>query len=187
MNAMLTNRIAHIAGAGLFLCCSGCNSQELSRSKAKSVIESSRPSLFNAGVTLSNAEVECATREGIFTREAPYSTPKGDALGFHGYLRKKDGDALYRQLTDAPNLSGDQQISVTGGRFGLIVDEITGITDHPQNATKLVTARLRVKIQHVCFPKPLPAFHDLGSMLGPSERLLELTFRKYDDGWRFEY
>jgi hypothetical protein len=53
----------------------------------------------------------------------------------------------------------------------IIVDEVTGLTTGSE--TKVATVRASVKVEHACFPNPLPLYKPVA-----------FQFTLYDDGWR---
>ena len=81
--------------------------------------------------------------------------------------------------------AGHSEIAQVRGAFLLQVDAVSGIRDGETDGTKLVDAKAGIKLQHACFPNPLPI---MGVKRGHfrEDMPVSFLFRKHDDGWRLE-
>ncbi len=186
---MFTNRFIRIAFAGLVICCSGCNSQNLSRSKAKALLEAKPVQLETSDlIALTDEQVACATKAGVLQVVHGYygsvvtrTTDQGEKLGLHDLVLHK-GELIYQE-SDDKEFAGKPQVRLNGDmKFAVVVDQITSIDDEPGRAgTKLAATEFHVKLQHACFAKPLKV---LGHNSSPT---LHFRFRRNDEGWYVEY
>jgi hypothetical protein len=116
---------------------------------AKSILEAAPVSLQGEQLTLSMSDVECGAQADLWESPSQVSqerstarlSSKGRALNF--------SDDVTMELNSRPYI----QVS---GAFPLQVIEVKEIAEGSENNTKLVTARVGVKIQHACFQNPLP-------------------------------
>ena len=148
--------------------CSGCSNKELSRSRAKSIIESHDfvlPKNPYDPVIVSNEAFTCAVSAGLLVKVPMQPrwdpTEKGVALRIHALGR--NGEVRYQK---------DNYLRLDQAR--LVVHEVTGITG--TGDTRLISARVSAKVAHPCFPEPMPFAGAAGAYV--------FAFRLYDDGWR---
>ena len=182
---MFTHRLAQIIFAS-FVLCSGCNSQELNRSKAKALLEA-KPVEFEITdiIGLTDEQASCATSAGLVEvrhdadgGQSIITTDLGEKLGLHGRLVSSES-SIYVP-TDNKELVGKRQINLHGS-FNLAVDEISGIRAESGAPTnKIALVEFHVKLPHACFPKPLKVVNGKGPVLN-------FRFRRYDDGWHVEF
>jgi hypothetical protein len=145
---------------------------------AKSILEANPVSLDGEQVTLSTKEVECGVQEELWDGPSHVSeerniarlNPKARALNFSDDVTMELNSRPYAQIR---------------GPFQLQVDEVTGVSAGGDSNTKLVTAKVRVKIQHSCFQNPLPV---MGVKRGSFQHDTAASFslRLDKDGWKVD-
>jgi hypothetical protein len=133
-----------VAAAALLLC--GCSDGEFGEGTVRGVLESHPRQLDNEQVTLSQGQVDCGSHEDLWTVESTGTerwiaklTQKGRDLHFVDDIRIGDQPMPYTQVH---------------GQFSLTLMSISSIRDQdPQ--TKVVDAKVGVKIDHSCFSTPV--------------------------------
>jgi hypothetical protein len=145
---------------------------------AKSYLEASPVNLEGEQVTLSMKDFECGMKEELWESPAPVSQlrnvarldPPARALKFSDDVTMEQNSRPYVQIS---------------GTFPLQVIEVTDVGAGTDNGTKLVSAKVGVKIQHSCFQNPLPL---MGVRRGNFEHDTPAKFllRQTKDGWKVE-
>src|SRR5260370_27162419 len=116
---------------------------------AKSYIEASPVNLEGEQVSLSMKDLECGVKADLWDSPSPASGARTVARLSPQARSLKFSD----DVTMEPNSRPYVQIS---GTFPLQVDEVTDVSAGADQDTKLVSARVGVKIQNSCFQNPLP-------------------------------
>ena len=145
---------------------------------AKSIVEASPVNLDGEQVTLSSKDVECGVQAELWESPSHVSeersvarlNSKGRALNFSDDVTMEPNSRPYVQIR---------------GVFPLQVDEVTEVGAGGDNNTKLVTAKVRVKIQHPCFQNPLPV---MGVRRGSFQHDTPASFslRLDKEGWKVD-
>jgi hypothetical protein len=170
--AMYT-KIGVLTVAVLAVAFSGCRGKDLTRSRAQALIEAAPakdlPVIGDAlgiRLRLSKTQFDCGLHAGLWEE-------------LDGSIGNKLGAALHLIPGRTDTSSGytyDATIYRTGSGLPVpvLVDEVTGITT-PTGSTnsKLVIVRASTKIDHACFPNPVPF-----------DSPLVFEFALFDDGWR---
>jgi hypothetical protein len=167
--------------AGLALALSfllaGCN--DFNEGKTRNIIEYSPVRLDAEQVMLNAPQLDCGVREELW--DAPVQINEGVVranLTARGRALKFDDDV---SVAEPGYRHPFVQIR---GEFPLGVIELINAKDGPEKDTKLVDLNVGVKIDHVCFPNPLPI---LGLRKGKftDDAPPRILFR-LDNGWQLE-
>jgi len=176
---MMTNRLLLGAVASLYLSSIACgNKNEFDGGRAKDILESAPIKLDGEQVTITQMQIECGVHSELWDSPAQISqdrtaarlTSKGKELNF--------GD-------DPVMEPGHQPYAQVRGAFMLQVDDVSGLRDGEEKGTKVVDAKAGIKLQHACFPNPLPI---MGVKRGNfrEDTPPSFLFRLADDGWHME-
>src|ERR1039457_1226822 len=171
---MNSRRLSVVVGLAVITVSCGSNNEF----DAKSILEADPVSLQGEQLTLSMKDVECGVQAELWDSPSQVSqqrtvarlNSKGRALNF--------SDDVTMELNSRPYI----QVS---GAFPLQVNEVTEVAEGSENNTKLVTAKVRVKIQHPCFQNPLPV---MGVKRGnfQHDRAASFLLRLNKDAWSVE-
>jgi|ERR1700733_23020 len=171
-------RFVPIAAALIAL--AGCgNNNDLDGDKAKDILEANPVSLDREQVTLSQKEVDCGMQAELWDAPVQFSPERSTA--------RLNGDAKSLGFSDeiVTEAGYHQPYAQVQGAFSLQIDQVSAIRDGEQTGTKLVSAKAGVKIQHTCFPNPLPLMAvNRGKF--QEDSLVSFLFRSTADGWRLE-
>jgi hypothetical protein len=165
---------------GLSLASVACGSKDqFDEGVAKMILEANPVNLDGEQVTITQMQLDCGVQSELWETPAQVSqdrstarlTSKGRALNFG------DDPAI------EPNFH--QPYAQVRGAFSLEVEGVSGIRDGEADGTKLVDAKAGIKLQHACFPNPLPL---MGVKHGVfrEDTPVSFLFGKSDDGWRLE-
>lgn len=139
--------IAFLAPA---LLCIGCGSKDFNGEKVKSAIEAQAVTLDGEQVTLTGPQVDCGVENDLWDKPTQVSQERTTAhLTQKGRDLKFNDDVVYQD----PNYR--QPYVQVRGDLMLQVDDVPSIKDG-DNGTKIAETKVGVKIQHSCFPNPLP-------------------------------
>jgi hypothetical protein len=177
---IMTHRWLLSAVCGLCLASAACGSKsQFDEGVAKTILEANAVNLDGEQVTITSMQLDCGVQSELWEPPAQVSqarttsrlTSKGRDLNFG------DDPAL------EPNFH--QPYAQVRGPFLLEVGEVSGIRDGETDGTKLVVAKAGIKLEHACFPHPLPI---MGVKHGDfrEDTPVSFLFRKSDDGWRLE-
>jgi hypothetical protein len=164
----------------LYLASVACEDKsQFDEAKAKATIEAAPVTLDSEQVTIVPKQIDCGVQSELWESPAQISgerstarlTPQGAALHF----------------SEDPTLDTDfhQPYAQVRGAFQLSVDRISGIRDGEEGHTKLVDAKVGIKIPHDCFQDPLP-------IMGVKHRNFRedtpatFLFRFADNDWHLE-
>jgi hypothetical protein len=157
----------------------GCgNKDDFDGGKAKGILESTPVNLEGEQVTLTSMQVDCGVQEDLWERTTQFSPERSTAR-----LDQKGRDLKFND--DVMMEPGHQPYVQVRGAVSLQVDDVSNIRDGPENGTKQVDVKAGVKIQHTCFPNPLPI---MGVKKGNFQADIPASFlfRLRDDGWHVE-
>jgi hypothetical protein len=178
--AKMTHRWLLSAVLGLYLASVACGSKtEFNEGVAKVILEANAVNLDGEQVTFTSKELNCGVQSELWETPAEVSkdrstarlTSKGRDLNF--------GDDLVIEGNLHP------PYAQVRGSFVLEMGEVSGIRDGENVDTKVVDGKAGIKVQHACFPNPLPI---MGVKHGDfrEDMPVSFLFRKSDDGWRLE-
>ncbi len=137
------------AVTGASLATIGCN--DFNPGKTANIIEANPVKLDAEQVSLTRDQVDCGIQAELWGAPTPPNQgrsvcpllPPGRALKF-------DDDVVYSE-----NGYHSPYVQIRG-TFPLGVLDITNTKDGPDKDTKLVEAKVGIKVDHACFPNPLP-------------------------------
>jgi hypothetical protein len=176
---MMTNRLLLGAVASLYLSSIACgNKNDFDGGRAKEILEGSPVTLDGEQVTITQMQIDCGVQSELWDmpaqisqdRTAAHLTPKGKELNF--------GD-------DPVMEPGRQPYAQVRGAFMLQVDDVSGLRDGEEKGTKVIDAKAGIKLQHACFPNPLPIMGvKRGNFRGDTPP--SFRFRLAEDGWHVD-
>jgi hypothetical protein len=178
--SIMTHRWLLSAVFGLCLASVACGSKsELDGGVAKDILEANAVNLDGEQVTITTKQLDCGVQSELWETPVQVSQDRTTAR-----LTSKGRDLNFG---DAPAIEPNfhEPYAQVRGAFLLEVDEVSGIRDGETDGTKLVDAKAGIKLQHACFPNPLPI---MGVKHGDFKEgtPVSFLFRKSDDGWRLE-
>jgi hypothetical protein len=177
---MTTNRLLLAAAASLYLSSIACgNKDDFNAGRAKEILEGSPVMLDGEQVTITQMQIDCGVQSELWDSPAQISqdhttarlTSKGKELNF-------GDDPVMEPGFHQPHAQ-------VRGAFMLQVDDASGLRDGEEKGTKVVDAKAGIKLQHACFPNPLPI---MGVKRGNfrEDTLPSFRFRLADDGWHVD-
>jgi hypothetical protein len=172
----MTPRILLSFAIGLSMLLAGCG--DFNDGKTANIIQGSPVRLDAEQVMLSDQQVGCGVDNELWdppsqggTRTIARLTQKARDLKFDDDVSVREGG--YR----SPYVQ-------VRGEFPLSVISIESTRDGPEQDTKLVEVRVGVKIDHPCFPNPLPL---MGLRKGQFTEDYPPVFEfRYYNNWQFE-
>ncbi len=150
---MMISRLAALAASFcLAVVLAGCSSKsDFNEDLAKDAIESGPMKLEGEQVTFTDAQIQCGVQAEYWDPPQAISPEHSSAaLTAKGRNLKFNDDVV---IHDASSPVPFVQVR---GDFPLAVASITAIKNGEDNSTKLVEAKVGVKIDDACFPGPLP-------------------------------
>ena len=165
---------------GFYLVCCGCggNKDDFDGGKAKGILEGAPVNMDAEQVTLTSVQVDCGVQEDLWERPTQFSADRNVA-----HLDQKGRDLRFNDdVVIEPNRQPYVQVR---GAISLQVDDVSNVRDGEENGTKLVDAKAGARVNHSCFPNPLPL---MGVRKGnfQADALPTFLFRLRDDGWHVE-
>jgi len=177
---MMTNRLLLGAVGGLCLATIACGTKtDFDGEIARDILQAGPIKLDVEQVTLTTAQLQCVAQSELWDAPAEVSqgrtaarlTDKGRELNF----------------TDDPVIepSFHQPYAQVRGAFLMQMDDPSSVRDGEEKGTKVVDAKVGIKIPHACFPNPLPL---MGVKRGNfrEDTPPSFLFRLTGDGWHFE-
>ena len=157
----------------------GCsNPKDFDAEKAKSIIEASPVNLDGEQVSLTSAQLDCGVKAELWESPSQVSQDRSTArLSQSGRAIKFNDDVVIEPKYRQPYV----QIR---GAVPLQVD-ITNIRDGETNGTKIVETKAGAKIEHMCFPNPIPIMGVKKGEFQPDVPV-SFEFRLDNDGWKME-
>jgi len=160
------------------LWCCGCVQKDFGPDKANALLAAQPVHLDAELVALKNDQVTCGVREELWQPPAELGdraiarlTDKGRALHF-------DDDVMLQE-------PGFQSPHVqVRGDFSLIGADQSGTVREVDAATRDFENRVSVRINHSCFPDPLPLLGVRHGRFAEDARPM-MRFELGNDGWRF--
>jgi hypothetical protein len=143
---------------------------------AKSVAEAEPFQLDSEQVSMNYMQLECGAGEDLW--ESPSNS--GERSLSHLEQKGRDlhlTDDVYSSDPEFPN-----PYTQVRGKFALQLDQVISIKDGEDKDTKIVQAKVGVKIADPCFNTPLPI---MGIRKGKytSDLPVTLRYERYDIGW----
>jgi len=170
-----------IAAASLIILCISCKaSSEFNEDIAKDSIENKPVTLEGEQVTLTEGQIQCGVQSELWDAPSSVSPDRASAhLGANGRNLKFNDDVIIREP------GATRPYVQVRGDFPLQVDSITSIKDGEDKSTKLVEAKVGIKIDNACFPQPLPL---MGVRHGNFSADTPVVFhlRLEDSGWHVD-
>jgi len=159
--------------------CAGC-SKDFNGERVKSTLEAQPVNLDGEQVSLTGPQVECGVENELWERPSQVSQERTTArLSQKGRDLKFNDDVVYQD----PNYR--QPYVQVRGEFMLLVDDVPSIRDG-DNGTKVVETKTLVKIQHSCFPNPLPLMGIKKGNFSP-DTPVKFQFHMNEDGsWKVD-
>lgn len=165
---------------GLCLASVACHDKnQFDEGVVKNILESNAVNLDGEQVTITPTQLDCGVQSELWEAPAQVSqnrttarlTSKGRELNF--------GD------DPAMEPSFHQPYAQVRGAFSLEVGDVSNIRDGQADDTKVADAKAGIKLQHACFPNPLPI---MGVKHGVfrEDTPVSFLFRRSDDGWHLE-
>ena len=174
--SQMISRVLFGLAIGLSILLAGCG--DFNDGKTRNIIESKPVKLDAEQVVLSEQEVACGVDNELWDAPAAAGTRTTARLTQKARDLKFDDDV---SVKEAGYHSPYVQVR---GAFPLSVIEIANTKDGPENDTKIVETRIGIKIDHMCFPNPLPI---MGLRKGQfTEDYLPVLQFRYDNGWQLE-
>ncbi len=143
---------------------------------AKGVAEAEPFPLDSEQVSMGLAQVDCGVNEDL------WEAPRNSGQRSLSHLEAK-GQSL--NLSDDV-YSGDSEFpypyTQVRGKFPLQVDQVLSIKDGEDKDTKIVQAKVGIKIADPCFATPLPIMGIRKGKYAP-DLPVTLRYERYDTGW----
>ena len=145
---------------------------------AKGVAEAEPFQLDSEQVSMNFTQLGCGANEDLW--EAPSNGGNGERS-----LSRLEAKGHNLNLSDDV-YSGDSEYpnpyTQVRGKFPLQVDQVISIKDGEDKDTKIVQAKVGVKIPHKCFDTPL-AIMGVGKGKYAEDVPVTLRYERYDAGW----
>jgi hypothetical protein len=139
----------------------GCTDPDLfDENTAKAAAEAQPVQLDSEQISLRDAELTCAVNNDLW--DAPISV--GGVVGTSGaggerflsHLQQKGRDLNFSDDVTSGESGFATPFTQVRGKFSLQLDRVVSIHDGEDKETKIVQAKVGVKIAHPCFANPLP-------------------------------
>jgi hypothetical protein len=143
---------------------------------AKSLAEAAPFQLDSEQVSLSPTQLACGVNDEL------WDAPNGGADRSISHLQKKARDLNFSDDVTSSEPGYVYPYAQVRGKFPLQLDQVISIKDGEDKDTKIVQAKLGVKIPEACFDTPL---YIMGIRKGQYHDDLPATLRyeRYDVGW----
>lgn len=159
----------------------GCGQGDFNYGKVGHLVEGSPIRLDAEYVMLNNDQVNCGVQEDLWDSPPPFKGIQGE----RAVARLTDKGRNLKFSDDVQIGDMRQPYAQVRGDFNLQAVDIMSDHDGPQPGTKLVDVKIGVKIDHTCFPNPVPM---MGVRKGnfTQDYAPVLEFRFNNNGWEFE-
>ena len=176
---MINSRSLLAAAVGFsFALCSCGNKEDFDGGRAKEILEAAPVNMDGEQITLTSTQFDCGVQDDLWEHPMQFSPERSTAR-----LDQKGRDLRFSDdVVMEPNRQPYVQVR---GAISLQVDDVSNIRNGDENGTKLVDAKAGARVQHSCFPNPLPL---MGVKKGnfQADVLPTFQFRLRDDGWHVE-
>lgn len=165
----------------LTIALAGCRpSSDFNEDTARGAIESGPIKLEGEQVTLTDQQVQCGQRAEYWDPPAAVSADHTTA-----HLTAKGSNLKFNDDVVVHDPSSPLPFVQVRGDFPLQVDSIGSVKDGEDKTTRLVEAKVRVKIDDACFQNPLPLMGvKHGNFSADSPVVFHLHFD--DTGWHVD-
>jgi hypothetical protein len=181
-NYMETSRAALVAALCLAALLSGCRpSSDFSEDIARGSIEYGKMKLEGEQVTLTDSQIQCGVQSELW--DSP-TTLSADHTSSH--LTSKARDLKFNDDVIIRDPSSRVAFVQIRGEFPLQADSIVSMKDGEDKNSKVVEAKVSVKIDDPCFQSPLPM---MGVRHGNFSADSPVVFHMHFDesiGWRVD-
>ena len=179
---METSRAALVAALCLAVVLSGCRpSSDFSEDIARGSIEYGKMNLEGEQVTLTDPQIQCGVQTELWDSPTTLSADHTTA-----HLTSKARDLKFNDDVIIHDPSSRVAYVQVRGEFPLQADSIVSIIDGEDKNSKLVEAKVSIKIDNPCFPNSLPL---MGVRHGNFSADSPLVFHMHFDesvGWRVD-
>jgi hypothetical protein len=179
---METSRAALVAALCLAVVLSGCRpSSDFSEDIARGSIEYGKMNLEGEQVTLTDPQIQCGVQTELWDSPTTLSADHTTA-----HLTSKARDLKFNDDVIIHDPSSRVAYVQVRGEFPLQADSIVSIIDGEDKNSKLVEAKVSIKIDNACFPNSLPL---MGVRHGNFSADSPLVFHMHFDesvGWRVD-
>ena len=179
---METSRAALVAALCLAVVLSGCRpSSDFSEDIARGSIEYGKMNLEGEQVTLTDPQIQCGVQTELWDSPTTLSADHTTA-----HLTSKARDLKFNDDVIIHDPSSRVAYVQVRGEFPLQADSIVSIIDGEDKNSKLVEAKVSIKIDNACFPNSLPL---MGVRHGNFSADSPVVFHMHFDesvGWRVD-
>jgi hypothetical protein len=179
---METSRAALVAALCLAVVLSGCRpSSDFSEDIARGSIEYGKMNLEGEQVTLTDPQIQCGVQTELWDPPTSLSPDHSTA-----HLTSKARDLKFNDDVIIKDPGSRVVYVQIRGEFPLQADSITSMKDGEDKNSKLVEAKVSVKIDNACFPNSLPL---MGVRHGNFSADSPVVFHMHFDesvGWRVD-
>ena len=179
---METSRAALVAALCLAVVLSGCRpSSDFSEDIARGSIEYGKMNLEGEQVTLTDPQIQCGVQTELWDSPTTLSADHTTA-----HLTSKARDLKFNDDVIIHDPSSRVAYVQVRGEFPLQADSIVSIIDGEDKNSKLVEAKVSIKIDNPCFPNSLPL---MGVRHGNFSADSPVVFHMHFDesvGWRVD-
>ena len=179
---METSRAALVAALCLAVVLSGCRpSSDFSEDIARGSIEYGKMNLEGEQVTLTDPQIQCGVQTELWDSPTTLSADHTTA-----HLTSKARDLKFNDDVIIHDPSSRVAYVQVRGEFPLQADSIVSIKDGEDKNSKLVEAKVSIKIDNACFPNSLPL---MGVRHGNFSADSPVVFHMHFDesvGWRVD-
>jgi len=179
---METSRAALVAALCLAVVLSGCRpSSDFSEDIARGSIEYGKMNLEGEQVTLTDPQIQCGVQTELWDSPTTLSADHTTA-----HLTSKARDLKFNDDVIIHDPSSRVAYVQVRGEFPLQADSIVSIKDGEDKNSKLVEAKVSIKIDNPCFPNSLPL---MGVRHGNFSADSPVVFHMHFDesvGWRVD-
>jgi hypothetical protein len=179
---METFRAALVAALCLAVVLSGCRpSSDFSEDIARGSIEYGKMNLEGEQVTLTDPQIQCGVQTELWDSPTTLSADHTTA-----HLTSKARDLKFNDDVIIHDPSSRVAYVQVRGEFPLQADSIVSIKDGEDKNSKLVEAKVSIKIDNPCFPNSLPL---MGVRHGNFSADSPVVFHMHFDesvGWRVD-
>lgn len=155
----------------------GCGDPNLfDEGVAKAVAQAEPFQLESEQVSISSAQVACGVNAEL------WDAPSGGADRSISHLQQKARNLNFSDDISSDELGHQSPYTQVRGKFPLQLDQVISIKDGEDKDTKIVQARIGVKIAEPCFDTPL---YIMGIRKGQYHEDLPvaLQYERYGEGW----
>lgn len=166
--------------AGVCLCSLACGGKtNFDLDKARFILEGDPVNLDGEQVSLTDMQLKCGVDSELWDAPAQVSPDRTSAkLTAKGRQLNFGDDPVIEPAFHHPYVQ-------VRGVFPLQIDDVSGLRDGEEKGTKVVDAKIGIKINHACFASALPV---MGVKRGNfrEDAPTSFAFRLVEDGWHYD-